>query len=157
VAMGAIRAEAQGICSRSPLVERRRVAYGKSNFTAMCFGDFCRSFLPERIFQIAARRTVSRTSQGETKSGAVISGDVILVSKHVWSQVAATLRSPFRQKGPTSARSFHRHDSKRVLKMVVDVRFTRRADALPLACCVFNWLIRCPYNLWRAQGPRGQK
>jgi len=79
----------------------------------------CRSFLPERIFQIAARRTVSGTSQGETKSSAVISGDMILASKHVWSQVAAMLRSPFRQKGPTSARSFHQHDSKRVLKIIV--------------------------------------
>ena len=94
VAVKAIRAEAQGTCSRSPVVERRPVAYGKSNFTAMCFSDFCRSFLPERIFQIAARRTVSGTAQGETKSDAVISGDMILVSKHVWSQVAATLRSP---------------------------------------------------------------
>jgi len=32
---------------------------------------------------------VSRTSQGETKSGAVISGDVILKWKLFWSQVAA--------------------------------------------------------------------
>jgi len=31
VAVRASRAEAQGICSRSPVVERRRVAYGKSN------------------------------------------------------------------------------------------------------------------------------
>jgi len=85
----------------------------------MCFGDFCRSFLPERIFQIAARRIVSRSTQGETKSGAVISVDVIFVSKHVRSQVAATLRSPFRQKGPTSAWSFHPYDAKRVLKIMV--------------------------------------
>ena len=115
--MRAIRAEAQGTCSRSQVVERRPVAYRKSNFTAMCFGDFCRSFLPERTF--AARRTVSGTSQRETKSGAVISIDVIFVLKHVWSQVAATLRSPFRQKGPTSAQTFHRHGSKRVLKIIV--------------------------------------
>jgi len=39
--------------------------------------------------------------QGETKSGAVISGDMILKWKLIWSQVAAGLRSPFRQKGPT--------------------------------------------------------
>jgi len=31
------------------------------------FGDFCRSFLQERIFQIAARRTVSEPSHRETK------------------------------------------------------------------------------------------
>ena len=105
---------------------------GKAIRRTVRLGDFCRSFLPERIFQIAARRTVSGTSQGETKSDAVISGDMILVSKHVWSQVAATLRSPFRQKGPTSARTFHRHPLMRVLKMVVDGRFSRQADALPL-------------------------
>jgi len=45
--------------------------------------------------------------RGETKSGAVISGELILKWKLVWSQVAAGLRSPFRQKGPTSARTFH--------------------------------------------------
>ena len=117
VAVRAIRAEAQGTCSRSPVVERRPVAYGKSNFTAMCFGDFCRSFLPERTF--AARRTVSGTAQRKTKSGAVIAGDMILPSKHVRSQVAATLRSPFRQKGPTSAQTFHLHGSKRVLKIMI--------------------------------------
>ena len=77
VAVRAIRAEAQGICSRSPVVERRWVAYGKSNFASMCFGDFCGSFLPERIFKIAARRTISGSSQGETTSGAVISGDML--------------------------------------------------------------------------------
>ena len=108
MALRAIRAEAQGICSRSPLVEGRRVAFGKSNCRTMRFGNFCGSFLPERIFQIAASRSVSGTSQGETKSGAVIPGDMILRRKRIWSQVAATLRSPFRQKGPTSARTFHR-------------------------------------------------
>jgi len=108
----------------------------------MCFGDFCRSFLPERTF--AARRTVSGTSQGATESGAVISGDMILKRKRIWSQVAAALRSPFRQKGPTSARTFHLHGLMRVLKMVVDVRFPRRADALPLAICVGMGIIRCP-------------
>ena len=149
VAVRAIRAEARrsqdrGICSRSPVVERRRVAYGESNCRTMRFGDFCRSFLPERTF--AARRTVSGMPQGETKSGAVISADVILVSKHVWSQVAATLRSPFRQKGPTSAHTFHRHGLERVLKMVMEsaARSTRRADALPLAGSVFLFIIRCP-------------
>jgi len=39
--------------------------------------------------------------QGETKRGAVISGDMILKWKLIWSQVAAGLRSPFRQKRPT--------------------------------------------------------
>jgi len=53
------------------------------------------------FFNTAARRSVSGMSQGETKSVAVISGDLILKWKHVWSQVAAGLRSPFRQKGPT--------------------------------------------------------
>jgi len=38
--------------------------------------------------------------RGETKSGAVISDDMILKWKLIWSQVAAGLRSPFRQKGP---------------------------------------------------------
>jgi|GEM_PF-6954299 len=67
--------------------------------------------------KIQLRLTCSRgcgTSQRATKSGAVISGDMILASKHVWTQVAATLRSPFRQKGSTSARSFHsQHDDAR--------------------------------------------
>jgi len=147
VVMRAIRAEAQGTCSRSPVVERRPAAYGKSNCRTMRFGDFCRSFLPERTF--AARRSVSGIQQGETKSGAVISGDMILKWKRIWSQVAAALRSPFRQKGPTSARTAIRHGLMRVLKMVVDVRFPRRADALPLACGVFMRTIRCPDNLWR--------
>jgi len=119
VAVRAIRARAQGTCSRSPFELLPPVPFGKRKFTTMCFGDFRRSFLPERIFQIAATRIVSGSSQGETKSGAVISVDVIFVLKHVWSQVAATLRSPFRQKGPTSAQTFHRHGSKRVLKIIV--------------------------------------
>ena len=84
----------------------------------------------------------------------MISADMILKRKHVRSQVAATLRSPFRQKGPTSRRTAIRNV--RVLKMVVDVRFTRRADALPLACCVFMRLIRCPDNLWRVRPARGR-
>jgi hypothetical protein len=60
-----------------------------------------RSFLPERISQYAVGRSVSGMQQGATKNVAVISGDVVLKWKHVWSQVAAELRSPFRQKGPT--------------------------------------------------------
>jgi len=59
--------------------------------------------------------------RGETKNGAVISGDMILKWKRIWSQVAAGLRSPFRQKGPTSARTFHRHGSSRVLKKAAPV------------------------------------
>jgi len=128
VAMRASRAEARrsqdrGICSRSPVVERRPVAYGKSNppeggrfqssvFGFQCvavdhrptrsFGDFCRPFLPERISQTAARRTVSGIQQRRSKSGAVISGDMILKWIRIWSQVAAGLRNPFRQNGPTS-------------------------------------------------------
>jgi len=43
---------------------------------------------------------------GEKKSGGVIFGDMILKWKQIWSQVAAALRSLFRQKGPTSARTF---------------------------------------------------
>jgi len=39
--------------------------------------------------------------RGETVSGDVISGDMSLKWKRIWSQVAAGLRSPFRQKGPT--------------------------------------------------------
>jgi len=69
------------------VVERRLVANGKSGFTSMSSGDFCRSFLPERIF--AVRRSMSGTLQGGIKSGAVISGDMILAAKRVWSQVAA--------------------------------------------------------------------
>ena len=53
--------------------------------------------LPGWIFQTAARRSVSGILQGETKRGDVISGGVSLESKLVWSQVAAGLRSPFRQ------------------------------------------------------------
>jgi len=41
---------------------------------------------------------------GETNSGIVISGDMILKWKLIWSQVAAGLRSPFRQKEPTEDR-----------------------------------------------------
>jgi len=63
----------------------------------LLFVDFSRSFLPERIFQIAARRTVSGMLRGATKSGAVISGDMNLTWKRIWSQVAAGLRSPFPQ------------------------------------------------------------
>ena len=59
--------------------------------------------------------------RGETKSGAVISDDMILKWKLIWSEVAAGLRSPFRQKVSTSAHTFHRHGSERVLKMVVPV------------------------------------
>jgi|GEM_PF-2410885 len=44
-------------------------------------------------------------SHGINKCGAVIFGDMILESKLVWSQVAAGLRSPFRQKGPASAKT----------------------------------------------------
>jgi len=92
---------------------------GKASCRRLRFGDFCRSFLPERIF--AARRSESGMLRGETKSGAVISGDMILKWKRIWSQVAAGLRSPFRQKGPTSARTFHRHGSSRVLKKAAPV------------------------------------
>ena len=59
--------------------------------------------------------------RGETKSGAVISGDMILKWKRIWSQVAAGLRSPFRQKEPTSANAFLRHGSSRVLKKAAPV------------------------------------
>jgi len=104
--MKARRAEAQGICSRSPVVDDRRVPYGKSNCRRLRFGDFCRSFLPERTF--AARRSVSGMQRDETKSGAVISDDMILKWELIWSQVAAGLRSPFWQKGPTSVRTFRR-------------------------------------------------
>ena len=125
VATRAIRAEAQGICSGSPLVERRRVAYGKSVCRAMRFGDFSRSFLPERIF--AVRRSVSGMLQGETKSGAVISDDMILKWKRMWSQVAAGLRSPFRQKGPTSAHTFRlRHSDHTQFTVAVFARRTFR-------------------------------
>ena|GEM_PF-1389988 len=113
------QAEAQGICSRSPVVDERRVPYGKSNCRRLRFGDFGRFFLPERTF--AARRTVSGRLRGETKSGAVISDDMISKWKLIWSQVAAGLRSPFRQKGSTSAHTFHRHDSSRVLKKAAPV------------------------------------
>jgi len=79
---------------------------GKAFAGACVSGIPCRSFLPERTF--AARRTVSGMLRGETKSGVVIAGDMILKWKRIWSQVAAGLRSPFRQKGPTSARTIHR-------------------------------------------------
>jgi len=54
--MRARRAEARrssdrGICSRGPVVDERRVPYGKSNCRRLRFGDFCRSFLPERTSQ----------------------------------------------------------------------------------------------------------
>jgi len=97
------RAEARrsldrGISSRSPVVDERRVSYGKSNCRRLRFGDFCRSFLPERIF--APRRTVSGMQRGETKIGVVISGDMILTLKLIWSQVAAGRRSPPEFLGP---------------------------------------------------------
>jgi len=63
---------------------------------AISVGPACRA----GFFVTAARRTVSEIQQGETKSGAVIFGDVILKSKHVWSQVAAGLRRPARQAEP---------------------------------------------------------
>jgi len=63
----------------------------RSNCGRLRFGDFCRSILPERIFQFAARRSRSGMQRGKTKSGAVISGDMILKWKRIWSQVAAGL------------------------------------------------------------------
>jgi len=59
---------------------------GKAIRRTVRLGDFCSSFLPERIFRFAARRTESGMSHGTTKSGAVISGDMILGLKLVWSQ-----------------------------------------------------------------------
>ncbi len=83
---------------------------------------------------------------GDVIFGDVIYGDVIFESKRGWSQVAAGLRSPFRQKGPTSARTAIRHGVMRVLKMSVDdgVGWARRADAQPLAGCEVMFIIRCP-------------
>jgi len=60
-------------------------------------GPFCRKgFLNCR--KANRERDVARRT---TKSGVVISGNIILMWKLIWSQVAAGLRSPFRQKGPT--------------------------------------------------------
>ena len=58
-----------------------------------------RSRLPSGTF--AVRRSVCGIPCGGTNSVAVISGDMILDLQPVWSRVAAMLRSPFRQKGPT--------------------------------------------------------
>ncbi len=130
---------------------------GKAIRRTVRLGDFCRSFLPERIFRFAARRTESGMSHGTTKSGAVISGDMILGLKLVWSQVAAGLRSPFRQKGPTSARTAIRHGVMRVLKTVVDgARLYRWADAAPLAGCLCVFIIRCPEIWSRDRAARGR-
>jgi len=96
----------RGIYSRSLVVERYPVAHGRSNCGRPRFGDFCRSFLPERTF--AARRSESGMQRGKTKRRAVISGNMILGWKLIWSQVAAGLRSPFRQKEPASAHTFHK-------------------------------------------------
>jgi len=158
VAMRAIRAEAQGICSRSPFQLLRPVPIGKSNSLLRSESAvFYRSFLPERIFRFAARRTESGMSHGTTKSGVVISGDMILGLKLVWSQVAAGLRSPFRQKGPTSARTAIRHGVMRVLKTVVDgARLYRWADAAPLAGCLCVFIIRCPEIWSRDRAVRGR-
>jgi len=68
----------------------------------------CRSFLPERIFQFVAGQTVSGTSQGETKSGAVIPGDMILKRKRIWSQVAG--RSDAAKSFPAERTYFSEHD-----------------------------------------------
>jgi len=86
LAAGDIESCFVSVISRLQRFSNRFLWYGKSNCRRMRFGDFCRSFLPERIFQIAARRSVNGTSQGETRSGAVIAGDMILMSKHVGSQ-----------------------------------------------------------------------
>ena len=124
MAVRASRAEARrssdrGICSRSPSAVRRPVQYGKSNCTAMCFGDFCRSFLPER------------TSQPRCD----LRSDAFPLQNHVagdhgtafcFAAVHPAHGSPcgessFRQKGPTSARTFLRHGSSRALKMAAPV------------------------------------
>ena len=92
----------EGEAPAEPLRTGLGCSAGKSNRTTTRFCDFCRSCLPGWIFQTAVRRSESRMSQCETKSGAVISGDMILKRKRIWSQVAAWLRSAFRQKAPTA-------------------------------------------------------
>ena len=140
VAMRAIRAEAQGICSRSPVGLLRPVPYGKSNPQRRCessiFGRQC-----------AVNRTKSR----------------LIIGTPLCPSTNDVLRPHNRRRFSVnwshfswSARTAIRHGLMRVLKMVVDVRLPRRADALPLACCVFMRLIRCPDSSSHDRAIRGR-
>ena len=131
----AIRAEAQGICSRSPVELQQRVAYGKRNSQRGCG---CSVF--------SVRCSVNRRLRWPTNCIRLCGShdDVKMPPKFAhWSSEFTDF--------PGSERTAIRHGGKRVLKMVVDlaVRFARRADALPLALRVFMRIIRCPDNLWR--------
>ncbi len=135
MAVGAIRAEAQGICSRSPVVLQRQAAYGKRNPQLRCG---CSVF----SVRFSVNRRSGRSSDG-IRPGSALS-EVQLAPEHGWFSFECIDFS-------MSARTVSGHGSKRVLKVVVDavLRLTRRADALPLALRVFMFLIRCPDSLWR--------
>jgi len=141
VAMRAIRAEAQGICSRSPLVERRRVAYGKSNSQHRCE---CSVF----------RRQCAVNRKGTAPSDTIRFRSALSVV-----QIAAKGgRFSFeRLNFLMSARTTNLHGVMRVLKMVIDgARLYRWADAAPLAGSMFLFIIRCPEIWSRDRAARGR-
>ena len=135
VAMRAIRAEAQGICSRILVVLRRPVPFGKRN--------------PQRCWESSVFRRQCAVNRTKTR---LIAGTSLCPSPNDVLRPQNLRRFSVNcSHFSWSARTAIRHGLMRVLKMVFDVRFPRRADALPLACCVFMRLIRCPDNLWRVQ------
>ena len=122
--MRARRAEARrssdrGICSRSPVVDERRVSYGKSNCRRLRFGDFCRFFLPERTSQ--PRCDLRPDAFPLQNHVAGDHGTVFCFAAQHPALASPCGESPFRQKGPSSARTFHGHDSERVLKKAAPV------------------------------------
>ena len=135
VAMRAIRAEAQGICSGSPVVLQRQAAYGKRNVQLRCG---CSVF----SVRFSVNRRSGRSSDGIRHRSAP--SDVQLAPRR-------GRFFPNCSHFSMAARTAIWHGSKRVLKTVVDAvaRLTRRADALPLAGCVFMRFIHCPEISWR--------
>ena len=141
VAMRAIRAEAQGICSRSPFELLRPVPYGKSN--------------PQR----RGESSVFRRQWAVNCKGTVPSDRTRFRSALNVSQIAAK-RGRFsfeRLHSLMSARTAIRHDGMRVFKIVVDgARLYRWADAAPLAGSMFLFIIRCPEIWSRDRAARGR-
>ena len=129
VAVRASRAEAQGMCSRSPFQLLRPVPIGKSNSL------------------LRSESAVFRRQWAENRKGATPSARIRLRSVLSVAQMAAK-RGRFSVDGLDflmSARTAIRHGFKRVLKTVVDgARSYRWSDAAPLAGWLCVFISRCP-------------
>jgi len=141
VAVRASRAEAQGMCSRSPFQLLRPVPIGKSNSL------------------LRSESAVFRRQWAVNRKGATPSDRIRLRSAMSEVQMAAK-RGRFSFDGLDfliSARTAIRHGVMRILKMVVDgARLYRWADATPLAGFLFLFIIRCPEILSRDRAARGR-